>query len=179
MQRTVMHRSVATELSNQVEGLLQQVEELKKVVKEKDSELVEAHQASLQNEQELMESYDSFHLEGYRKGKKGRKSFKNIIESEMAAIIAEVVRLTFRECKFQLKKVLLKYSEEDNGSLCARVRVAMKKSKLPFGQRLWMKAGTTIVVHEMVAVRAKYVGCVRRAYYSKCVCCFAVLVNQL
>ena len=174
-----MQRSVATELGCQVEALLQQVEELKKVVKEKDAELVKAHQASLQIEQELMESYDSFHLEGYVKGKKGRKSFKSTIESEMAVIIAELVRLTFRERKFQLKKVLLKYSEEDNGSLCARVREAMKKAKLPFGQRLWMKAGTTIVVHEMVAVRAKYVGCVRCAYYSKCVCCFAALVNKL
>ena len=84
MQSTAM-------LSNQVEGLLQQVEELKKVVKEKDGELVKAHQALLQIEQELMESYSSLHLEGYGKGKKGRKAFKNTIESEMAVIIAELV----------------------------------------------------------------------------------------
>ena len=167
-------------LSNQVEGLLQKVEELKKVVEEKDEELVKAQQASMEMEEELMQSYNNFHLEGYGKRKKGRKSFKNVIESEMAGIIAELVRKTFRERKFQLKKELLKYSDEDEdtGSLCARVSEAMKEAKLPFGQQMWMKAGTTIVVHEMVAIRAKYVGCVRRAYYSKCVCCFAALVNK-
>ena len=158
--------------------LLQQVEELKKVVKEKDAELVKVHRAMLQIEQELMEAYDNVHLEGYGKGKKGRKAFTSILESEMAVIIAELVRLMFRECKFQLKKVLLRYSEEDDGSLCARVKAAMEKAKLPFGKRLWVKVGTTIVVHEMVAIRAKYVGCVRRAYYSKCVCSFCCVGQQ-
>ena len=119
-----------------MEVLLQQVEELKKVVKEKDAELVKVHRAMLQIEQELMEAYDNVHIEGYGKGKKGRKAFNSIIESNMAVIIAEIVRLMFRECIFQLKKVLLGYSEEDDGSLYARVRAAMQKAKLPFGQRL-------------------------------------------
>ena len=126
-----------------------------------------------------MEAYNNVHLEGYRKGKKGRKAFNSIIESNMAVIIAEIVRLMFRECIFQLKKVLLRYSEEDDGSLCVRVKATRKKAKLPFGKRLWVKVGTTIVVHEMVTVRATYVGCVCRAHYSNCVCCFVVLVNKL
>ena len=79
---------MATELGNQVEGLLQQVGNLKKVVDEKDAELVKVHQAMLQIEQELMEAYISVHLEGYGKGTKGRKVFKSIIESKMAVITA-------------------------------------------------------------------------------------------
>jgi hypothetical protein len=85
----------------------------------------------------------------------------------------------FSKCKFPLKKALLRYSEEGTSSLCARVRAAIQKAKLPFCQRLVVKVGGMNVVHEMVVIRAKYAGCVHHVYYGKNICCFALLVDTL
>ena len=66
-----MQRSVVTGLDTQVEVLLQQVEDLKKAVTEKDAELVKVHQATLQIERVLMESYSISTWKG--RGKGGRE----------------------------------------------------------------------------------------------------------
>ena len=99
--------------------------------------------------------------------KNNDKASKDSVDVQMVKIVGEVLTEIFRLYKFTRKSQLLQYSDNEDGSFCARIRDAFRRSDIQFNRLVW-KNVCEMGVTWMVRQRSKYVTYVRNACHGKC-----------
>ena len=99
------------------------------------------------------------------RNKKVSKAGKTV-DRQVLKIVAELMTEIFRHYKFTLKNNLLKWTEEEDGSFCARVRAAFDRAKILFNKLAW-RAVCDMAVDWLVKQRSFYVTHVRNACFGE------------
>ena len=69
--------------------------------------------------------------------KNGGKSSKDSVDVQMVKIVADVLMDIFCLYKFTRKSQLLRYSDNEDVSFCARIRAAFRRSDIRFNRLVW------------------------------------------
>ena len=96
----------------------------------------------------------------------GGKQVKDNVDVQMLKIVADTLTEIFRQYKFTRRSQLLRYSNDEDGSFCARIRAAFRRAGIRFNRLVW-KTVCEMGVTWLVRTRSMYVTHVRNAVKGK------------